>query len=83
MAASHPLQMTSLPLFNSWAVRRMPDSTWLFARLTRHPLRRRTAQKLAAEGSATTARIARPPASSSRASACSSSVRCLCRSLAS
>ena len=49
MAAWHPLQMTSLPLFNSWAVRRMPDSTWLFARLTRHPLRRRAAQKLAAQ----------------------------------
>ena len=76
MASAQGRQMTSLPAFSSRAVVRMPESTSLTARRTRQPRRRRVSRKLAAEGSSSTARMSRPPASSARASAYSSSVFC-------
>ena len=57
MASRQGRQMTSFLAFSSRAVRRIPESTSLSARRTRHPRRRSVSRKLAAEGSATTARI--------------------------
>ena len=54
----------------------MPLRTSFSALRTRHPFRRRTSMKLAAEGSTITAEIRRPPASPSSARAYSSSVIC-------
>ena len=55
----------------------MPESTSLSALRTRQPFLRSVSQKLAADGSATTAVTVLPPASLSRSAAYSSSVFCL------
>ena len=63
MASAQGVQITIFPLFKASAVSRMPDKTSFSAFFTFHPSRRSASKKDAAEGSATTVSISRPPAS--------------------